>query len=259
MARRRPGWVPHQHGAWAMLALPFAVGAWRGIAAHGPRPALVALLVTWFVGYFAYDAVGLWLKSRRKARYARPAQVYAVAAAATGLTTVALDARLLWWAPWFVPLLAVGLWASAHRSERTVLAGGALVAAASLMTLVAAAACLPPAAPAGWDASLVPVAGAAGFVLAYLFGTVLYVKSMIRERGVRSYAVASVAYHAVVCAVAGVSAVLHDLTWWWATALLAVLTVRAWAVLGRAVTPLALGLGEVAASAAVLAVAVALH
>ncbi|MBK5250875.1 MAG: YwiC-like family protein, partial [Actinomycetales bacterium] len=28
--RRGPGWVPNQHGAWAMLIVPFAVGALEG-------------------------------------------------------------------------------------------------------------------------------------------------------------------------------------------------------------------------------------
>lgn len=43
---------------------------------------------------------------------------------------------------------------------------------------------------------------AAALLLAYFFGTVRYVKTMIRERGRRGYVVASVGYHALITAVA---------------------------------------------------------
>lgn len=38
-------------------------------------------------------------------------------------------------------------------------------------------------------------AGAAAGAFAYFFGTVLYVKTLIRERGNRAYLIASVAWH----------------------------------------------------------------
>src|SRR5690606_29814185 len=75
--RRPPGWVPNQHGAWAMLVLPVAVGALRA----GPRWDHLHLLVAWLVAYLAFFAAGTWLRSRRRARY-RPALVTYAAAAA---------------------------------------------------------------------------------------------------------------------------------------------------------------------------------
>ena len=65
--RRSPGWVPNQHGAWAMLATPLVVGA----LASGPEPLHLLLGAFWFAGYLAIFATGLWLRSRRKARSAR--------------------------------------------------------------------------------------------------------------------------------------------------------------------------------------------
>ena len=95
----------------------------------------------------------------------------------------------------------------------------------------------------------------AALLLAYLFGTVLYVKTMIRERGVRSYVVASVAYHAAVTAAAGVVAVVHDPSWWWATAFLVAATVRAATLPGRPLSPRAVGIGEIVATVLLLVVA----
>ncbi|WP_353707342.1 YwiC-like family protein [Cellulosimicrobium sp. ES-005] len=253
MSRRPPGWVPNQHGAWPMLLLPFVVGTIRGIQDTGFRPVTVALGALWLVGYLAYFAAGLWLKSRRRPRYRRPMLTYAATTAALGLVVLLLDPALALWAPVFLPFLALGLWASAQRTERSVAAGGAMTVAASLMTVVAYAACRSPGAP------VLAVPGVVWFVaallLAYLFGTVLYVKTMIRERGVRSYVVGSVAYHAAVTVAAGVVAVVHDPSWWWATAFLAAATVRAATLPGRPLSPRAVGIGEIVATVLLLVVA----
>ena len=236
-----------------MLLLPFAVGTVRGIQDAGFRPVTVALGALWLVGYLAYFAAGLWLKSRRRARYRRPMLTYGAVAAPLGLVVLVLDPAIALWAPVFVPFLALGLWASAQRTERSVAAGGAMTVAASLMTVVAYAACRPP----GTPVLVVPaeVWLVAALLLAYLFGTVLYVKTMIRERGVRSYVVASVAYHAAVTLAVGVLAVVHDPTWWWATAVLAAATARAAVLPGRPLSPKAVGIGEIVATVLLLAVA----
>lgn len=236
-----------------MLLLPFVVGTVRGVQDAGFRPVTLALGALWLAGYLAYFAGGLWLKSRRRSRYRRPMLTYAAVAAALGLVVLLLDPPLAVWAPTFLPFLALGLWASAQRTERSVAAGGAMTVAASLMTVVAYAACRPP----GASALAVPAVVwlVAGLLLAYLFGTVLYVKTMIRERGVRAYVVASVAYHAAVTVAAAVLAVVHDPSWWWATAFLAAATARAAVLPGRALSPRAVGIGEIVATLLLAAVA----
>ena len=70
--------MPNQHGAWAMLASPLAVG----ILAGGPAWVHVPLTALWFVGYFAFFATSLWLKARRRPRYWPPVRAYGIAAAA---------------------------------------------------------------------------------------------------------------------------------------------------------------------------------
>lgn len=236
-----------------MLLLPFAVGTVRGVQDAGFRPVTLALGALWLVGYLAYFAAGLWLKSRRRPRYRRPMLTYGALAAVLGAVVLALDPALAAWAPAFVPFLALGLWASAQRTERSVAAGGAMTVAASLMTVVAYSACRPAGASALAVSAVVWLVAA--LLLAYLFGTVLYVKTMIRERGVRSYVVASVAYHAAVTGAAGVVAVVHDPTWWWATAFLAAATARAAVLPGRRLSPRAVGTGEIVATVLLLVVA----
>jgi hypothetical protein len=131
--RRSPGWVPNQHGAWAMLASPLLLGA----LASGPAWIHLPLAAFWFAGYFAFNAASLWLKSGRKTRFARPVQVYAVLAALLGLLTAALGPALVRWAPLFLIPLGVGMWAAARRRERDLLAGVTTVVGSALMTIVA--------------------------------------------------------------------------------------------------------------------------
>ncbi|MFC6619164.1 YwiC-like family protein [Deinococcus radiophilus] len=98
--RRKVGaeWVPAAHGAWAMLLLPYLVGIMLRLA-EGPLPAYIwPLLPTWLLGYFAYNALTLWLKSGGKPRYLRPLAVYTGAAAVFGGLTLWLRPELLNWA-----------------------------------------------------------------------------------------------------------------------------------------------------------------
>ncbi len=235
MAKRRPGWVPNQHGAWAMLISPLLVGMLAG----GPAWVYLPLTAFWFAGYLAFFATGLWLRSGRRSKWWPPVRAYVALAAALGLAVAAARPDLARWAPGFLVPLGAGLWASAHRRDRDLLVGLATVAGSSLMTVVAYDAGPGTDLRRAWLLALVQ--------LLYFAGTVFYVKSAIRERGNRRFLVSSVGFH-VAAAVA-----LVALSWWLAT-LFAVLAVRAGVIPPRRLSPRAIGLGEVAATVAVAVV-----
>lgn len=248
--RRSPGWVPNQHGAWAMLVLPVVVGALRA----GPTWRHLLLGVAWLAAYLAFFATGLWLRSGRKARYWPPVRAYALVTAALGLALLGSRPALVTWGVVYAPLLAVSLWHSVRRTDRSLGNDAVTMVAASVMVAVAAG--LGPAAPGGWTWLPGAADGATwavtGLVLAYFFGTALYVKTMIRDRGDRHRYVESVGYHALVCVPA--------FAWSpWAGVLFLALAVRAAVVprLWPRATPRTVGLGEVAASVALALVLVA--
>lgn len=233
--RRGPGWVPNQHGAWAMLASPLLVG----ILAGGPAWVDLPLTAFWFVGYFAFFATALWLKAGRRARWLPPVRVYGAASVALGVVVAGMRPDLLRWAPLFVVPLGVGLWAAAHRRERDLLAGLATVVGSSAMTVVAFDAGSSGSLDRGWLLALVQ--------LLYFAGTVFYVKSAIRERDNRAFLALSVAFHAVsTLALVPVSP--------WLVAVFAVLTARAALLPPRRLTPKILGLGEIGATVLVAVV-----
>lgn len=234
--RRAPGWIPNQHGAWAMLAAPLLVG----IISGGPTWAHIPLTAFWFAGYFAFFATSLWLKSRRRPRYWPPVRAYGIATAALGLVVLAIQPRLAIWAPVFVLPLGVGLAAAAARHDRDLLAGLTTVVGSCLMTVVAHDAGAGHVDRRAWELAAV--------LALYFLGTVFYVKSAIRERGNSGFLALSVGFH-LVATVA--------VTWiaWPLGVLLLALTVRAAFVPRLDVTPRQLGFGEIASTVAVAALA----
>ncbi len=233
MARGRgPRWVPNQHGAWAMLATPLLVG----ILATAPRWVHLPLAAFWFAGYVAFFSTGLWLRSRRKPRYRPPVLASTAVAAALGVVVLALDGSLLRWAPLFLAPLGVGLVASARRDDRSLWSGLSTSTGSSLMTLVAY--------DAGGGTDWGRAWLLAGVLAAYFAGTVLYVKTMIRERGNARYRWLSVGFHAAATvAMAWVS--------WPVLVVFALLTVRAGVVPLRPLSPRAVGIGELVATVVV--------
>jgi hypothetical protein len=233
-----------------MLVLPVVVGALRA----GPTWRHLLLGVAWLAAYLAFFATGLWLRSGRKARYWPPVRAYSLVTAALGLGLVASRPALVTWGVVYAPLLAVSLWHSIRRADRSLVNDAVTMVAASVTVAVAAG--LGSGAPDAWTWLPGATDGAtwavAGLVLAYFFGTALYVKTMIRDRGDRRRYVESVGYHTLICVPA--------FGWHpWASTLFLALAVRAAVVprRWRHATPRTVGLGEVVASVALTLVLVA--
>jgi hypothetical protein len=235
---RGPGWVPNQHGAWAMLASPLLVGAVAG----GLAWVHVPLAAFWFAGYFAFFATSLWLKARRRPRYWPPVRAYAIVAASLGVVTLAAQPGLAAWAPLFLVPLGVGLYAAANRRDRDLFMGLATVAGSALMTVVAYAAGTGDDFRRAWLLAFVQ--------FLYFGGTVFYVKSVIRERGSVRFRRLSVGVHAASTLVVLIFAP-------WLALVFAVLTVRAAVVPRLSASPKQIGIGEIVATVAVAVVSLA--
>ncbi|MFD3872338.1 YwiC-like family protein [Streptomyces sp. NPDC058623] len=231
-------WIPDQHGAWAMLAVPFLAGT---LLAPRPGAAHVLLLVGWLLGYAAVFHAQQWLRLRTRglrsaARHGRPAVVLGAAAGAAGLPLVALHPWLLLAGAAAASCVAVNTRYAVRGRERALVNGLVAVVPACGMLLVAAR--LGGADPgAVWRPALA--------CLLYFAGTVPYVKTMIRERRSRAYRRGSIAYHAVALAAAGA------LSPWLALPFTACLA-RATALPGRGLKPPVVGAVELTLSAALL-------
>ncbi|MEV8514873.1 YwiC-like family protein [Dactylosporangium sp. NPDC051484] len=232
-AGRRRRFLPPQHGAWAMLTVPYLAG----LLAAGYRWPDLPLLGAWLAGYLLSYYVFQAIKSRRPRRYRAQLWLYGGIAVPLAALVVAARPAVLWYAPAYAVLFGLNAWYAARRRERSTLNDLASVAQSCLIVLVVAAV-----------AGRAPAQAIEAFLLclAYFTGTVFYVKTMIRERGNAAYRRWSIGYHVLALAVAA----------WlspWAGVLFAVLLLRAALLPGRGWTPKRVGLVEIAYCASLLA------
>ena len=193
-ARHRLAWVPRQHGTWAMLIAPVLTG---GILA-GFRWPQVLLLVTWIAAYLAFMAIRGWLGPHR-GRYTTPALVWTVLAAAGVAVLVAWRPAITWWALPLTVLFGTSLLLIRAGLERTVPNDAIMIGASCLMAAMAATSrglsrAVGPS--AFLNSVALPWAWLVAAIFAgYFWGTIPYVKTMIRERGKWGWYAASVIYH----------------------------------------------------------------
>jgi hypothetical protein len=211
-ATTRPRWrlaIPGQHGAWAFLVVPLLLGY---VVTGWSWPATV-YAIAWVLAYpasyyFGRAVVIRWRRgnwSRLAKRELRDAVAWMVLAAVPAIV-------LLVWRPWliWVGALLVALWVCSVWLTRTGHERGAsndllLVAQAALAVPVfwAIATDTPdlgigdPAAADAWTAALI--------CLVFFTGSVLHVKSLIREADDRRWALASRVFHVAALGMALIS------------------------------------------------------
>ncbi|MDH3958529.1 MAG: YwiC-like family protein [Actinomycetota bacterium] len=213
-ASARPGWrpiPPPQHGAWAFLIVPVLCG----FAVAGATLAGWVFLAAWVCAYPVGYYLGRGLTARvRRGSWTRLARREGSRAVPWAVITGALGIPLLLTRPWLIAagfllgvLWALGLWVAAHRGERSVANDLLLVAQATVALPLAVAVVAGPAAVRGDLAG--PTLQATLIVAGYLTGSVLHVKSLLREAGRPAFRRVDVAWHA---ALATVAALLNP--WW---------------------------------------------
>jgi hypothetical protein len=250
-AADRPGarlWVPRQHGAWAMLALPLLLG----IASTAISPWDLPLAAAALAGYLAAATTQAWLRARRRPSYVPSLAVYGgVFVVAAVLLVVAFPALLLA-AVVVVPAGALVVGGARPGTPRDL--ANSLAQTAIALVLVPAAGYV----SGAWDPAAVVTATA--IAAGYLVGTVLVVRSVIRQRGNRPFAILSVGFHAALVVAAAVALP-------WPYAVYAVgLTARAVALpvverqragTARPLRPITVGIVEIVASITLVVLAFA--
>lgn len=229
-------YLPPQHGAWAFLGLPLALGV---ILASG-TPLLFPLAVAWVAAYpLSFAALGL-VRARRPARFRRPFAVWlAVVLVAAGV--------LLLWRPWLVwvglaylAVFTVNLGFAKRNAERAL--GNDLVFIAECSAMVSVT-WLVGAGNRSWIPPRIDSVPSRVWALAVvcalvLVGSTLHVKSLIRERRNPRFALASRVF-----AVASVAAAIPVALWWgqssgwWLVLPFVALAVRAFVVGRRPLRP----------------------
>nr|GID87511.1 membrane protein [Actinoplanes derwentensis] len=218
-----------------MLLIPYSAGLLVAGFRWPDLPLLGAWLAGYLLSYFGLQAV----KTRRPRRFGTQLLAYGTATAVFAVPLLIVRPGLLVFAPAFIALAAVNIGYAVRRNERALVNDFASVAQSCLMILMVAQVAGQP---------LAHVLLTFLLVLLYFTGTVLYVKTMIRERGVVAYRRLSIGYHLLALAVAASTGALPALVF-------ALLLARAWLLPGRRLTPKQVGFLEIGASVLVLVAA----
>lgn len=242
-------WLPRQHGAWAMLLVPFLLG----VAASRPNAWQLVLAAAALTGYLTSATLQAWGRARRPPDYRAPIGVYGAVFAVTGLILIVVFPPLLLSLVVVVPT-AIVVFQGARPGTRRDLANS-LAQVAQVLVLVPAAA---------YVSGAVDVDGVVAYTVvaaAYLVGTVLVVRSVLRERGNVTFGTLSVGFHVVMTALviilypAAYALLAAGLT---GRAIALPILQRRWASAGRTLRPIHVGMVEIAASIAVVVVSFAI-
>ena len=207
MAKAKEIWIPKQHGAWAILIVPFLVGTVLRARDGDLQAWLAPRGVAIFTGSFGFNALTLWLRAAktRRAPYRRPIQVYGALTAVLGALVLALGGLpLLGWLPIALPLVGLAIWLASHRKDRAVASGFATVALA-VGAGMAAHFRSPLDIAASWPDTL-PQLLIFVALFGYFFGTVWHVKALIRERGQAPARRRALIWHAAMVVLAAIAA-----------------------------------------------------
>lgn len=201
--------IPGQHGAWAFLVIPLLLGfvivGWSGPAALFSVAWILAFPASYYLGR---AVVVRWRRgnwSRIARRELRDAVPWAVLAAAPSLVLLVLRPWLLWVGAVLGLLWAVSVWLTRTGHERGASNDLLLVAQASLaVPLFWGIATDTPNLGVG-DAAATDAWTAALICLVFFTGSVLHVKSLIREADDRRWAIGSRIFHVLALSMALIS------------------------------------------------------
>lgn len=182
-ATSRRLWLPRQHGAWAMLAVPLLLG----IAVTRPNLWHAVLGAAAIAGYLASATAQTWVRARVRQRYTASLIAYVVVATALGMALVVTHPGLVLAVIVLVPAGMITLVAAKLGRGRGVAAGFAQVVEAFVL--------VPAAASLTGPVDSLAVSKATLLAAVYLVGTLLAVRSVIREQGNASFAAVSVGFH----------------------------------------------------------------
>lgn len=239
----KSAYLPPQHGAWAFLGLPLALGA---VVAPW-TPLFVVLAVAWVAAYpLSYAALGL-ARAKRKQRFKRPLAVWSAVVAPAATVLVVQRPWLVWVGLGYALLFGVNLRYARHNDERALTNDAVFVAECAAMVAVvwALGAGTRSWAPPAWDDVPTRVWVLVAVCALVLLSSTLHVKSLIRERRDPRFARASRAVSA-----SSLVAVAALATWWgwpsgaWLLPAFAFLAARAFLVGRRPMRPGRIGVIE---------------
>lgn len=182
--------IPHEHGGWAMISVPFLFGMMAGTAqwSHG------LLFIAWLFLYLAsYPMLQALKRNKQREHLLKWSAIYGGIALAALLYPILQKPALSYFAIPFMLLLLVNIWHVQQKSERAIIND---LCAILIFSLGGAAAYLY--GDGSWDWTMLAVTL---FNFIYFLGTAFFVKTIFRERGNPKWKAAAIVYHVLIMVV----------------------------------------------------------
>ncbi|GJM71172.1 membrane protein [Paenibacillus macerans] len=183
-------YIPNQHGAWAMLVLPFLFG----MAASTPGWIHALLFACWLLIYLLMFPLLQWVRTGKGDRYRKPALLYGTLLVPAGTALALLRPDVILMALLFLPLFAVNVYYARQKRERALVNDIAAIVQFSIMVFVSFK--LGGGTDYGAAVELFLIS------IGYFAGTAFYVKTIIRERNNPRFYFYSVSYHLILALLA---------------------------------------------------------
>lgn len=233
--------IPHEHGGWAMVSVPFLFG----MMAAQPRWMHLFLFLAWFFLYLSsYPFLQAVKRRSDKRTWVKWGCLYAALAFLSLIPPLLDEPQLFYFGIPLIALLSVNFWHTKRKSERAIVND---LCAILIFSIGGAAAYLY--GGGGWDRRM-----AAVVLLSFLYftGTAFFVKSVFRERKNRRWAVYAWIYHlAILFAPWAIGYPYLTFAFLFPAA-------RSIALAGRAMRPMKVGILEIAGAIQFLVISVLL-
>lgn len=184
-------YIPNQHGAWAMLIVPFLFGLSAG--SFGWMQLL--LFIGWLLIYLFSFPLLKWIKTGKTARYKQPVLVYGACLLPVVCALVWYRPALLLYGAALLPFFLIPAYYAKTKNERALL--NDMVAVLLFSSFVYPVMYLG-SGENWWHAHELFAISAV-----YFAGTVFYVKTVIREKNNPRFYAASLIYHLAAVAAMG--------------------------------------------------------
>ena len=176
-------WIPNQHGAWAFLVTPILYSS----LVSGFHPIHLALLIYW-IAIFAFNFYfSLAFKTGKVRKWLPQITTYGMGALIAGFLVISAKTNLLLLAPLLALGFFVNLYFVQNADERNLINDVVAILLSALIGY-AATRLVDFQITHSYKIGLIILTG-------YFIGTVLYVKTMIREKGKPSWLWASYLWH----------------------------------------------------------------
>ncbi|RAK17016.1 YwiC-like protein [Anoxybacillus vitaminiphilus] len=175
--------IPKQHGAWAMLVIPFALGAYAG----GVSWLHIPLFFGWLFLYLATYPMLMAVKNKRKEYFFKWAVTYFLLAIVLLIIPLIYDFTLIYFGFAMLPFFFINLYYAKKKNDRALLNDMAAIAAFGVGGLASFYIGQGRLNMTAWEIYM--------FCFLFFIGSTFYVKTMIREKKNAIYKWTSWGYH----------------------------------------------------------------